>query len=101
MEIEFESDDDLPLGKMLKVPEIIIVTASVCERNSKYYSIIFLDKYLYELQKCCNMTELIFQKELALIKQVHQSNVCFVFIGLMKMLPINLRFMFVTVFMIY
>ena len=101
MEIEFESDDDLSLGKMLKVLEIIIVTASVWERNSKYYSKFFFDKCLYKLQKCCNMIELIFQKESALIKQVHQSNVCFVFIGILKMLPINLMFMFVTVFMIY
>ena len=41
------------------------------------------------------MKELIFQKELTLIKQVHQKNVCFVIIGIFKMLIKNLKRMFV------
>ena len=36
-----------------------------------------------------------FQKELTLIKQVHQKNVCFVIIGALKMLDLNLNHMFV------
>ena len=36
-----------------------------------------------------------FQKELTLIKQVHQKNVCFVIIGILKMLDLNSNRMFV------
>ena len=41
------------------------------------------------------MKKLMFQKELTLIKQVHQNNACFVFIGILKMLDLNLNCMFV------
>ena len=37
-----------------------------------------------------------FQKELTLIKQVHQRNVCFVIIGTLKMLDLSSSRMFVT-----
>ena len=37
-----------------------------------------------------------FQKELTLIKQVHQKNACFVFIGTLKMLDLYLNHMFET-----
>ena len=36
-----------------------------------------------------------FQKELTQIKQVHQKNVCFVIIGILKMLDLNFNHMFV------
>ena len=35
------------------------------------------------------------QKELTLIKQVHQKNICFDMIGILKMLDLNLNHMFV------
>ena len=35
-----------------------------------------------------------FQNELTLIKQVNQKNVCFVIIGILKMLDLNLKQMF-------
>ena len=41
-----------------------------------------------------------FQKGLTLIKQVHQKNVCFVIIGILKMLDLNLNHMFVINVMI-
>ena len=41
------------------------------------------------------MKKLMFQKELTLIKQMHQNNACFVFIGILKMLDLNLNCMFV------
>ena len=41
------------------------------------------------------MRELIFQKELTFIKQMHQKNVCFVIIGTLKMLDLNLNHVFV------
>ena len=34
---KFESDDDLPLGKAFNIPDMIIVFASVLERNGKCY----------------------------------------------------------------
>ena len=37
MEIRFESDDDLPLGKTFIIVGMIIVAASVLEKNGKYY----------------------------------------------------------------
>ena len=37
------------------------------------------------------MKKLMFQKELTLIKQVHQKNVCFVIIGTLKMFDLNLN----------
>ena len=42
-----------------------------------------------------------FQKELTLIKQVHQKNVCFVIIGILKMLDLNLNHMFVIDVMMF
>ena len=43
-----------------------------------------------------SVKNLMFQKELTLIKQVHQKNLCFVIIGILKMLDLNLNHMFVT-----
>ena len=40
------------------------------------------------------MTELIFQKELILIKQVHQKNMIFVTIGILKILVLRMNHIF-------
>ena len=40
------------------------------------------------------MKKLILQKKLTLVKQLHQKNVCFVIIGILKMLVLNLNLMF-------
>ena len=45
--------------------------------------------------KCCNKKKIVFQKELTLIEQVYWKNVCFVIIGTLKMLDLNLSHMFV------
>ena len=37
MKIRFESDDDLPLGKTFIIVGMVIVAASVLEKNGKYY----------------------------------------------------------------
>ena len=42
------------------------------------------------LKQRCSMKELIVQKELTLIRQMHQRNVCFVIIGTLKILNLNL-----------
>ena len=69
MNIKFISDDDLPLGKTFNILDMIIVL----EKNDKCYSQIFLQECTYRLWKCYSTKKLIFQKELTLIKQVHQK----------------------------
>ena len=96
MKIKFNSDDDLPLNKPLKFCAMTIIIRSVFEEGAKLYPQVFFDGALYELQKCCNTKRFMFQKELTLIKQVHQKNVCFMIIGILKMLDSNSKRMFVT-----
>ena len=48
MKIKFNSDDDLPLNKILKFHMLTILVKSVFEEDDKYYSQIFLDECLYE-----------------------------------------------------
>ena len=74
MKIKFDSDDNLPLNKLLKLHNLIIVVRSVFQENNKYFPQILLDACLYELLKCYNMKELMFQKELTLINQINQKN---------------------------
>ena len=49
MKIKFESDDDLPLGKTFNILDMIIVVASVLEKNGKYYPQISLHEGAYKL----------------------------------------------------
>ena len=84
IKIKFNSDDDLSLNKPLKFHAMTIIIRSVFEEGGKLYLQVVLDDAL------------MFQKELTLIKQVHQKNVCFVIIGTLKMLDLNLNHMFVT-----
>ena len=37
MKIKFESNDDLPLGKILSIPVCVIVAGSVFQKNNNYY----------------------------------------------------------------
>ena len=48
MKIEFNSDDDLPLNKLLKFHATTIITRSVFEEGCKFYPQAFLDDTLYE-----------------------------------------------------
>ena len=50
MKIKFNSDDNLPLNKTLKLHNVTIVTRSVFEKNGKCYLQVYLDECLYELQ---------------------------------------------------
>ena len=49
MKIKFNSDDNLPLNKTLKLHNMTIAIRSVFEEEGKYYLQIFLDECLYEL----------------------------------------------------
>ena len=48
MKIKFNSDDDLPLNKTLKVHAMTIFIRSVFE-DGKFYLQVFLDDALYEV----------------------------------------------------
>ena len=48
MKIKFESDDDLPLGKILNIPVCAIIVNSVFQESNNYYPQVFLHEYFYE-----------------------------------------------------
>ena len=52
MKIKFNSDDELPLNKLLEFHLITITIRHVFEQDGKLYPQIFLDDTLYELWKC-------------------------------------------------
>ena len=49
MNIKFDSDDELPLNKLIKIPNIVIVVSATFNENNKYYPQVFLDECLYKL----------------------------------------------------
>ena len=49
IKIRFNSDDDLPLNKLLKFHLMTITIRSVFEEDGKFYPNVFLDDTLYEL----------------------------------------------------
>ena len=49
MEIKFESDDDFPLGKTFNILDMIVVAASVLEKNGIYCPKMFLHECVYKL----------------------------------------------------
>ena len=49
VKIKFNSDDELPLNKMIDFPSMIIVTRDIFPENNKYYPQVFLDDCLYKL----------------------------------------------------
>ena len=49
MKINFNSDDYLPLNKLLELHNMTITIISVFEEDGKLYPQVFLDDNLYEL----------------------------------------------------
>ena len=49
MKIKFNSDDNLPLNKIIKFRVLTIIIRNVFEKDGKYYPQIFLDDCLYEI----------------------------------------------------
>ena len=49
IKIKFDSDDELPLNKTIKIPIITIVVRAVFHENNKYYLQVFLDECLYKI----------------------------------------------------
>ena len=49
MKTKFNTDDMLPLNKMIESPTMSIVVRAVFHENNKYHPQVFLDEYLYKL----------------------------------------------------
>ena len=49
MKIKFDSDDNLPLDKILKFRVLTIIIGNIFEKDGKCYPQIFLDDCLYEI----------------------------------------------------
>ena len=49
MKIKFDSDDNLPLNKILKFHVLTIIIKNIFEKDNKYHPQIFLDDCLYEI----------------------------------------------------
>ena len=49
MKIKINSNDELPLNKMIEIPSMIIIVRAVFHKNNKYYPQVFLDGRLCEL----------------------------------------------------
>ena len=49
MKIKFNSDDNLPLNKMLKLHMLTVIVRSVFKEDYKYYPQVFSDESLYEV----------------------------------------------------
>ena len=50
MKIRFESDNDLPVGKILGIPSMIIIVTSVFQEDSNYYPQVRSYECLYKFQ---------------------------------------------------
>ena len=48
LKIKFNSDDELPLNKMIEIPTIVIVVRAVFHENNKYSPQVFLDECLHK-----------------------------------------------------
>ena len=49
MKIKFNSDDKLPLNKMIQIFTMTIVFRAAFHENNKYYPQVFLDEYLCKI----------------------------------------------------
>ena len=49
MKIKFNTDDNIPLNKIIYFPTITIIIRSVTKKDDKYYPQLFLDGCLYEV----------------------------------------------------
>ena len=49
MKTKFNSDDNLPLNKILKLHMLTVIVRSVFGEYGKYYAQVFLDECLYEI----------------------------------------------------
>ena len=50
MKIKFDTDDNLPLNKSLKLPLLTVIVRCTFEEDGKFYLQLYLDDCLYELR---------------------------------------------------
>ena len=49
MKIQFNSSDDLPLNKQIKIHTVTVVIINIFEKDNKLHPAIFLDECLYQV----------------------------------------------------
>ena len=49
MKIKFNTDDNIPLKKIIYFPTITIIIRSITKKDNKYYRQLLLDDCLYEV----------------------------------------------------
>ena len=49
MKIKFNTDDNIPLNKIIHFPTITIIIRSITKKDDKHYPQFFLDDCLYEV----------------------------------------------------
>ena len=49
MKMKFNTDDNIPLNKIIYFPTITVIIRSVTKKDHKYYPQLFLDDCLYEI----------------------------------------------------
>ena len=50
MKIKFESDDDLPISKIINIPVCVVIVRGVFEEDSKYYPQVLLHECFYDYE---------------------------------------------------
>ena len=59
MKIKFDTDDDLPLNKPLKLGMLTIIVRSVSGEDGKFYPQVHLDGCLYKFCVCLQIKHLL------------------------------------------
>ena len=73
MKIKFNSEDNLPLNKTLKLHNLTVVVGFVFKEDKKYYPQVFLEECLCVNYNCYSMIGQMFRKKLILIRQMRQK----------------------------
>ena len=55
MKIKFDTDDNLPLSKPLKLHPLTIIVRCIFEEDGQFYSQLYLDDFLYDLRVASNI----------------------------------------------
>ena len=62
MKIKFESDDNLPLGKILNIPVCVIIVRSVFQVNNKYHPQVFYINFFMNMNMNMKMIFMLLSK---------------------------------------
>ena len=98
MKIKFNSDDDLPLNKTLKLHNMTIIIRSFFEEDGRYYPQVFLEECLYELWMLEH--DRIDISEGIDVQKTNASKEYDITIGILKILVLSASRIFVLVVMV-